>query len=155
MARSSFGSHWGSFAAGAAIGTIGAMLLDPRRGAARRALIVQKVGAFLREAVGTARGRVVDLGHRARGAAHETAARLREEHVDDSVLVERVRSRIGRPLSHAHAVQVSAHEGTVTVRGEVLPGELGELLSTVAHVRGVRRVISEVRTAEPGEARGH
>ena len=136
-------------AGGAVIGATIAFLLDPRRGAARRALVRDRVRSMAQRGGGALRGGLHDLQHRAYGVIYETVAALREEAVPDGVLVERVRARLGRPLSHAHAVDVHAHEGAVTLRGVVLSSELQPLLATIARVRGVRKVMSELRTA-PG-----
>jgi uncharacterized membrane protein len=71
--------------------------------------------------------------------------------VDDVVLVERVRARLGRILSHPHAVNVVAHEGVVTLRGPILQHEVKPLLDAIERVADVREVVNELEEhKEPG-----
>ena len=81
-----------------------------------------------------------DVANRARGVAAEVGARLRGEAVSNRVLVDRVRSAMGRAVSHPHALNVRAVDGCVTLSGPVLASEEERLLSTVSGVRGVRTV---------------
>jgi uncharacterized membrane protein len=60
--------------------------------------------------------------------------------VEDGVLVARVRSEMGRAVSHSHAIEVTADHGHVTLRGPILSDEVKRLVSCVSHVRGVRSV---------------
>ncbi|HKT61609.1 MAG TPA: BON domain-containing protein [Gemmatimonadales bacterium] len=130
-----------------------AFLLDPDRGARRRALARDKAiraGRKLKEGVGaTAR----DLRNRAGGTAAELRSRLRQEEVDDDVLHERVRAAIGRAVSNPSAIGVSVDKGRVTLSGPVLLEEVGDLLATAESVRGVREVINQLdaRRAPEGE----
>ena len=119
--------------------------LDPERGRRRRALIRDKVahvahagndavGAFGRDIS----HRLAGVGARARGAFHSGS-------VDDGVLVERVRSRMGRVVSHPHAIEVDAVDGCVRLRGSILQSELPRLMQTIARVRGVRSIDNNLR----------
>jgi len=116
--------------------------LDAERGRRRRALIRDRlvhsahVGA---DALG-ATGR--DLTHRVAGLVSSIRGALRRTAIDDVVLVERVRSQIGRLVSHPHAIHVDADSGVVTLRGPILQAELPRLLTTVERVRGVRDVVN-------------
>src|SRR5258705_228908 len=65
---------------------------------------------------------------------------LRRAASDDDVLVERVRSKLGRWTSHPSAIRVSAADGRLTLSGAVLRGEHDRLLRKLAKVRGVREV---------------
>jgi BON domain-containing protein len=114
--------------------------LDPERGRRRRALVRDKMahaahagtdafGAFRRDVS----HRLAGVGARARDALHGGV-------VDDSVLVERVRSRMGRVVSHPHAINVDAADGCVRLRGSILQSELPGLMQTIARVRGVRSI---------------
>jgi uncharacterized membrane protein len=115
-------------------------LLDPDRGARRRALARDKTVHALHRA-----GRVFDkaardLHYRARGLAAEGKALLTAEEVPDDLLVQRVRSHMGRAISHPHAIEVEAHDGEVTLRGPILAGEVPELVACVHRVAGVKAV---------------
>ena len=106
-----------------------AYLLDPDRGARRRARV---------------RGTTQDLRNRAGGVVAELRARLRREFVDDEVLSERVRSAIGRAVSHPRAIKVSATDGRVTLSGPVPEREVTRLVSATEGVRGVSEVVTEL-----------
>src|SRR5262249_29059917 len=81
----------GAFGLGA-----GAMyLLDPQRGRARRARLRDKAVRTVHEVEEAARGRTADTAHRFAGALAEARGALRNQNVDDDIVRERVRSRIG------------------------------------------------------------
>ncbi|HZB27741.1 MAG TPA: hypothetical protein VE282_04190, partial [Gemmatimonadales bacterium] len=90
----------------------GAMyLLDPDRGARRRSLlrdqgvrVSHKIGDGLAATARDAKNRTV-------GAAAEIRSRFRQDQADDDVLHERVRSAIGRVVSHPGAITVTASDG--------------------------------------------
>lgn len=123
-------------------------LLDPERGRQRCAAARSKAAQVL-GAGGTALGRASrDLVHRTRGLAAEAGARLHHEHVEDRVLEDRVRSKMGRFVSHSHAIDVLADDGEITLAGEILDSEVAGLLAAVRSVRGVRKVDDQLRVHE-------
>src|SRR5918911_600838 len=80
--------------------------LDPSRGRRRRALVKDKLAHSVNvsaDAVGVTQR---DLSHRASGAMARVRGTLRAKPVDDVVLLERVRSILGRVASHPHAIDV-------------------------------------------------
>jgi hypothetical protein len=125
-------------AAGAGAGLM--FLLDPNRGGRRRGLIGDKavhLGKFMGKRL-QRRGR--DLGNRAQGILAETSARMSRETAVDEVLAQRVRSKIGRVLSHPRTIDVAAERGVVELRGSVLRSERRRAIRTAESVRGVRAV---------------
>ena len=126
-------------------------LMDPDRGARRRALVRdQAVRARHRLAEGAeATGR--DLRNRAKGTAAELRSRFRRETADDEILHERVRAALGRVVSHPAAVEVSVADGRVTLAGQVLGHELDDLVRTVGGVRGVSEVRNELTVSSSPE----
>lgn len=74
------------------------------------------------------------------GTVAELRSAVQHEDVPDHVLVERVRSKMGRYVSHPSSIDVNARDGQVTLEGVVLAHELDDLLSAVASVSGVKRV---------------
>jgi osmotically-inducible protein OsmY len=112
------------------------------------------MGKFISE---TAR----DARHRTYGLLVETRTQLRGADVpEDTVLVARVRAQIGHVVSHAGTIDVTAHQGRVTLSGSVPAHEVEKLLSAVASVAGVTAVVNrlEVHHATApaaGERRDH
>ena len=137
--------------AGVALGAGLMALLDPDRGKRRRALLRDKANRAART-LGDAAGTTWrDLSHRAVGVASEARRIAGGGAVADPVLVERVRSRIGRLVSHPGAIEVEASGGEVTLRGPVLTRELDGLLRGVRCVRGVNRLEDRLEVHETAE----
>jgi uncharacterized membrane protein len=125
---------------GIGVGAGVAYLFDPTMGRRRRASVRD---TFVRAATksGDAVGATSrDLANRTRGLAAVTTGRARGEDVSDDVLVERVRAKLGRYVSHPRAVDVEARDGLVTLRGPILTHEASRFVSAVRHVRGVQDV---------------
>jgi hypothetical protein len=129
--------NW-SLLAGVALGASTMFLLDPDRGARRRALVRDK---FVRATRQTADGLDAlsrDVQNRARGTAAEVRGRLRHDDADGRKLIERVRAELGRIVSHPRALDVSASDdGRIRLSGPILSHEADAALSAVASVRGV------------------
>ncbi len=132
----------GTLLAGFGAGAVFAALVDPRRGAARRAKLRDKAVSLLHQASREAARQSRNLSQRAQGTAYELTHA--NEQVDDDVLVERVRAQLGRPVSHPRAIQVSARDGEVTLSGQILRSEVEELLYRVGRIRGVKAVHNEL-----------
>ena len=115
-------------------------LFDPNLGRRRRHLLRDKLIHYARKTGDCMDATSRDVWHRTVGLAHETRASLSHETVPDAVLVERVRSRLGRVVSHPHVVQVRADNGIVCLSGTVLADEADVLLKSVRAVRGVKDV---------------
>lgn len=133
-----------TFGAGLGLGTGLMYLLDPDRGRRRRALLRDK-GVWAARKTGdcfevTAR----DLRNRTQGLVTEIQSRFSSEPVDDGKLVERVRSRLGRAVSHPGAIQVTAQDGNVTLSGPILVEEIPELLACTNSIHGVNKVINNL-----------
>jgi uncharacterized membrane protein len=127
--------------------------LDPDRGRRRRSLMRDKVTHYFNlvdDAVDTT---VRDFRHRSQGLAARATSLLDVGVIpDDEVLVARVRSKMGRYISHPSAIRVSANEGQITLLGPILAHEVESLLSAVAAVPGVIEVVDELEVhAEPGD----
>ena len=130
---------WGLGAGFAAI-----YLLDPRQGAVRRALVRDKVSRFANRGADNLASVGRDLRHRAQGSLASVRRQLGWEAVPNDVVIERVRSEVGRLVSHPHALAVRSDRGVVTVRGPILASERDQFLAAVRRVPGVRRVINEM-----------
>jgi BON domain len=127
-------------------------LLDPDMGTRRRAILRDKLISFTRLAAWAADKTSRDLKNRIYGTVASTKSRFAVIPVSDDVLVDRVRSQLGRAISHPHAIQVTAKDGSVTLNGDILSGELDVLIQSVSAVKGVKQVDNRLRThEEPGD----
>ena len=126
-----------SFPSGLLAGATLMYFLDPRRGRARRKRLMDLVTHAARvERRLVVRG-ARDAGHRARGAIERMKPR---GDVDDHKLAARIRSELGRVVSHARAIEVTADGGRVTLTGPILERESGPALRAVRRVPGVKRL---------------
>ena len=115
-------------------------MFDPNRGRTRRAIARDKA-ASLYNASGQAVARTTqDIRNRAAGVAASTRSMLKSEPVPDEKLVARVRSKMGRYVSHPHAVNVEANNGTVILSGSILAHEAAKFLKSVKSIPGVENV---------------
>lgn len=137
-------------AAGAGLGAAVMALLDPARGARRRAFIGQKFTRGFHVAGREAWKQAKNSRNHVVGAVAEQIARARDRSsIDDQVLEERVKAQIGHVLSH-HRIQVTARNGHVMISGEVLPGERRKLEDRLRVTRGVRRCTLNIREHDFG-----
>jgi hypothetical protein len=130
-------------------------LLDPDMGTRRRAILRDKLISVMRLTAWAADKTSRDVKNRLYGTVHSTKSLFSETAVSDDVLVERVRSQMGRAISHPHAIHVTAQNGWVTLTGEILSGEVSDLVRTVSSVKGVTEVVNRLKAHdEPGEISG-
>jgi hypothetical protein len=139
------------FGAGVGLGTGVMFLLDPARGKRRRALVSDKWNLALRKTGECMEVTARDVSSRTRGLVADIQGRLSSEQPEDSVLVDRVRSKIGRVVSHPSAIEVTAQNGKVTLSGPILASEVGQALSCVGWVRGVKDVVNNLEVHEAAE----
>jgi hypothetical protein len=70
----------------------------------------------------------------------EVRGRLRDRSVTDDVIAERVRARLGRAVSHPHAIEVAVRDGIATLSGPILADEIARLINVARGARGVKHV---------------
>lgn len=115
-------------------------LLDPERGRRRRAVLRDRLTLAWRKQEAVFSKALRDLNQRASGWLAEARALARNTPVSDDVLVERVRARLGRVVSHPHAIGVTADQGRVTLSGPILAREVDDLIARVYAITGVTGV---------------
>jgi uncharacterized membrane protein/osmotically-inducible protein OsmY len=142
--RSRTMAHRAELLTGIGLGLGLAYALDPERGRRRRARFRDTAVSTAHRAVDAADTATRDIANRVAGTTAEVRAALRREDVDDDKLIERVRAKVGRVVSHPHAIAVTAQNGVVTLSGPILQAEMSRLVRTVEHVRGVRDVVSQL-----------
>jgi len=119
--------------------------LDPRLGRRRRALIRDKAQAYWRRTGKVLSQTARNARQRTYGLIAETQTQIRGADVpEDAVLVARVRAQIGHVVSQAGTVDVTAHQGRVTLSGSIAAHEVEKLLSAVASVAGVTAVVNRL-----------
>ncbi len=120
-------------------------VLDPRLGRRRRALVRDKAQAYWRHMGKFISQTARDARQRIYGLITETQTQLRGADVPEgAVLVARVRTQIGHVISPAGTVDVTAHQGRVTLSGSIPAHEVEKLLSAVASVAGVTAVVNRL-----------
>ena len=141
MNRDDRSHEWTRVAGAALLGVVAMYMLDPDKGKRRRALIGDKAYSVVsdgRQALGAA---ARDAAHRIEGMRARARRLFNDTPIpDDLQLIERVRARMGRLVSHPHAIQVGANNGRVTLSGPVLRHEVGRLLDAIRTVWGVSTV---------------
>jgi osmotically-inducible protein OsmY len=133
-----------SFIKGAAIGAGVMYFFDPVVGNRRRALLRDQFYHLANRSCERADARWRDMQNRMHGTIAEMRSSLRQDDPSDDVLHDRVRSAIGRTISHPRAIEVDVEDGFVTLSGPVLAKEVDYLLNTVESVRGVRGVTNSL-----------
>ena len=110
-------------------------VLDPKLGRRRRALVRDKAQAYWRRMGKLISQTARDARQRTYGLIAETQTQIRGADVpEDAVLVARVRAQIGHVVSQAGTIDVTAHQGRVTLSGSIAAHEVEKLLSAVASV---------------------
>ena len=134
---------------GAAAGAVAFYFLDRENGRQRRARVVKTTSRLAQAIAEGAELGFRDTQHRLTGMAKHAWFSFRREHLDDRVLVERIRSRMGRILSHPHKIHVASDRGTITLWGQAPEGETHELIHAVQAMHGVREVFDHIEEWEP------
>jgi uncharacterized membrane protein len=124
----------------ASVGAGLAYFFDPVVGRRRRSLARDQINHFCNKTGDAADATWRDVQNRAYGMMAELMGLFRTDKADDEVLVQRVRSKIGRYISHPSAIEVTAKNGSVRLAGPVLAHEVDDLFCGVRSVRGVRDI---------------
>ena len=128
-----------------AVGMAAMYFLDPQRGARRRGLAANRLTGSTTRAPRAIRATGQDIANRAYGMMAETLNLFRSDDASDQVIEARVRSKMGREVSHPGAIHVSVRDGHVTLEGDVLASDEAALLACVNKVRGVKSVDDRLR----------
>src|SRR5688500_870739 len=115
-------------------------IVAPNRGGRRRALVGNKVYSAANSLPDAFDITAQDLSNRAYGLWAETTRLFSSDNPSDQVVEARVRSNMGRVVSHPSAIHVASRDGNVTLDGAILADEVPALLACVEKVRGVKSV---------------
>jgi uncharacterized membrane protein len=143
---------------GIAAGAAAFYFMDPKRGAQRRDDFKKKTGRLAREISDGASKCIRDSQHRLTGLVNYPWPGLHREPPEDRILVERIRSRMGRIVSEPRKIHVASDGGTVTLWGLAPENEAVELVRTVEGMEGVKNVLDHLEAQaaavaehEPGQ----
>ena len=131
---------WSGFLAGACLGAAGMYLIDPSRGARRRGLIRDQLTHAIHKTADGLEATGRDFAQRAEGIWASGHHWFGSADVPDHILIERVRAKLGRYVSHPRAIDVDADSGCVRLRGKILEREVEPLLRAVAWIPGVHEI---------------
>lgn len=133
---------------GVGLGAVLMYFFDPDRGKRRRALLRDRtihLAHASRDTLGVASRNVANRVH---GFFARTRSFFAPGLVPNTVLAERVRSRIGHVVSHPGSIEVAVRDACVRLAGPVLAREVQGLLEAVANVRGVAEVENQLEVHE-------
>jgi uncharacterized membrane protein len=128
-----------------AAGMAAAYFFDPQRGRRRRGLVTDKFTSAAVRLPAAARTTAEDLANRAYGTWAETMNLFKSDDASDQVIEARVRSKMGRVISHPASVHVTSRDGNVVLEGMILREEMPALLACAKKVRGVNGVDNRLR----------
>ena len=123
-------------------------MFDPNKGKRRRAEVRNKVTHAINKTNNAIGKTSRDVTNRVSGIAAEAESLFTCEKTPDNVLTARVRSKLGRVVSHPHAIEVTAADGKVTLSGPILAAEVDGLLGSVAAIKGVTEVKNRLEAHE-------
>jgi hypothetical protein len=119
--------------------------LDPAAGKKRRKMFAYQCARMQRDFTCFLDKGLCDLTNRVDGVMAETRGILStDQHCDDRVLHDRVRSKLGRYVSHPRAIHIEANDGVVRLRGHVLSSEVTPLVSALRTLRGVKHLDNQL-----------
>lgn len=136
---------------GLGAGTAAAYLADPQLGKRRRAALARNTGKFFKKAVQATSDSLIDAQNHLAGAIAGIKRNLEHREASDQVIEQRIRSRVGRVVSHPRKIHVVSDRGVATLWGVVLEKEVSSLIETVERVPGVREVVDQLEIAAPDE----
>lgn len=132
------------FLTGLALGTTWAYFFDPQSGNRRRSILRDQVRANIRRSMQWFDKALRDLAHRIEGGIAEIEGLADFSTSADSILVERIRARLGHVASHPRLIEVECHEGCVTLKGHAPAAEIDRIVLCATMTHGVRSVDSEL-----------
>ncbi|HEY7392572.1 MAG TPA: SRPBCC family protein [Bryobacteraceae bacterium] len=125
---------------------------DPDRGRRRRAAVRDRFAAGWHDFTNELDKAERDLSNRSHGVGAAVSSIWRKDNADEPVILGRVRTAIGRAVSHPHAIHArSQGEGQIVLEGPVLRHEVDYLLKRVRAVPGVRDVVERLEVHDDSQ----
>jgi hypothetical protein len=124
---------------------------DPLLGKRRRSLLRDQWIRASTRSVHAARVVGRDSSNRLQGRLAQMRSGFAGRYQDDEALVARIRSKLGRLVSHPSAIEVAVHDGSVTLSGPILAREVDRLINGIRSMPEAPRVESQLEVhREPG-----
>ncbi len=139
-------------AGGIAAGATAFYFLDPKRGRERRSTLAKGARRATASLAGGAAKSARDSWHHFAGMSRQALGFFDREQPEDGVLVQRIRSRMGRVVSHPHKIHVASDDGVVTLWGRASEDEMRELVYVVEAMQGVKEVVNHLEIHESNQA---
>lgn len=134
------------FLTGLTIGAGWCYFFDPQLGNRRRNMLRDQARASIRRTSQWFDKALRDLAHRIEGGIAEIGGLLDFSTSSDSILVERVRARVGHVASHPRLIEVECHDGCITLKGHAPSDEIDRIVLCATMTHGVRSVDNELDT---------
>lgn len=139
--ESASNQQWTGWLGTAALGALAMYLSDPDKGRRRRALARDKIRHYGLTAVRGADVATRDSYNHIRGFLARTVNWISRHGLysktDDQIVAARVRAKLGRVVSHPHAIHVDVYQGRASLSGPILATEKKGLLNAVRTIPGV------------------
>lgn len=137
-----------AFAAGAAA----MYYLDPEGGRLRRARVRERGGDLRHKLEAAAQAGARRRAERMHGTVVPERTRVRTQPVDDALLRDRIRSRLGHVVAHSSTLLVDVEAGHVVLGGAVAVDEIEPVVHAVVEIPGVRSVDNRLSVQAPESA---
>lgn len=129
-----------SFLKGLAIGAGTSYFLDPVAGARRRSHLRDRMTAKIHKLQCFVDRGSRDLANRCQGMMSGMKGMCSHAEASSQKVAERVRSTMGRYVSHPRAIHVEVEDGRIVLSGAILAAEVGPFLSAISRVPGVEEI---------------
>lgn len=142
--------HFSSMLNGLGLGLAAMYFFDPARGRYRQSLVRGQLNRCLNNAEHFIGVGWRDLRNRSAGLMAEMQHTGNQD-TDDQTLESRVRSKLGRIVSHPRAIEVTAQNGNVCLSGPILASEAEAAVQCAEQVPGVHSVECRLDCQESSE----
>jgi len=137
-----------AFLGGVGVGALAMYFLDPTSGSARRSAARNKAVDTTRDTGKAVQGRARAMASRAKALAEKGLSRFDSSAPSDDVLAQRVRTALGRVISHPRMISITAEAGVITLSGTVSEEESIGLSGAVRGVDGVKDLVDQTSVRE-------
>lgn len=136
---------------GLGAGAATAYFVHPEHGRKRRAALADGTKKLLDKAAREGKKSLYDSQHHLAGIAAKLRTSFTHDSPSDRVLEARIRSRLGRLVSHPRAIHVVCEGGAAILWGLVWEKERAPLIEAMGKLPGVREITDHLEIVTPDE----